>query len=175
MSDSEQSSAPPARKSVKMPLIIGLCLACAGGGGGFFAVQAGLIPGMQASAPHEAANDAKTAAADPAAPAGEIAAMPDVAYVPVEPLVISLGDGANGAHLRFRAQLEVASAREQEVAALMPRIVDVLNTYLRALETPDLADSAALTRLRAQMLRRVQIVTGGGRVRDLLIMEFVLN
>jgi len=32
-----------------------------------------------------------------------------------------------------------------------------------------------LLRLRSQMLRRVQVVTGEGRVRDLLIMEFVLN
>jgi flagellar FliL protein len=29
--------------------------------------------------------------------------------------------------------------------------------------------------LRAQMLRRVQIVAGEGRIRDLLIMEFVLS
>ncbi len=57
----------------------------------------------------------------------------------------------------------------------MPRVIDVLNSYLRALETSDLADSTALVRLRAQMLRRVQIVTGGDRVHDLLIMEFVLN
>ena len=34
---------------------------------------------------------------------------------------------------------------------------------------------AALTRLRAQMLRRVQIVTGPDNVNDLLIMEFVLT
>jgi flagellar FliL protein len=32
-----------------------------------------------------------------------------------------------------------------------------------------------MARLRAQMLRRIQVVTGEGRVRDLLITEFVLN
>ena len=57
----------------------------------------------------------------------------------------------------------------------MPRVIDVLNSYLRALEIGDIADAAALVRLRAQMLRRIQIVTGAGRVNDLLIMEFVLN
>jgi flagellar FliL protein len=51
----------------------------------------------------------------------------------------------------------------------------VLNTYLRALSIADLEESTALVRLRAQMLRRVQIVTGEGRINDLLIMEFVLN
>jgi len=42
-------------------------------------------------------------------------------------------------------------------------------------ETKDLEDPLALVRLRAQMLRRVQMVTGEGRVRDLLITEFVIN
>jgi flagellar FliL protein len=32
-----------------------------------------------------------------------------------------------------------------------------------------------MTRLRAQMLRRIQVVTGEGRVRDLLITRFVLQ
>jgi flagellar FliL protein len=57
----------------------------------------------------------------------------------------------------------------------MPRIVDVLNTYLRALSLADMEERAALLRLRAQMLRRVQIVAGAGRINDLLVMEFVLN
>lgn len=51
----------------------------------------------------------------------------------------------------------------------------MLNGYLRAVETSELEQRAALVRMRAQMLRRVQVVTGEGRVRDLLIMEFVLN
>ncbi len=53
--------------------------------------------------------------------------------------------------------------------------MDVLNGYLRAVDVPALEDPSSLIRLRAQMLRRVQIVTGEGRVRDLLIIEFVLN
>ena len=95
-------------------------------------------------------------------------------FVPVDPMVISLGSSA-ARHLRFQAQLEVGAPHEAEVTKLMPRVVDVLNSYLRALEPEDLEASSALIRLRAQMLRRVQIVTGGDRVRDLLIMEFVLN
>jgi flagellar FliL protein len=51
----------------------------------------------------------------------------------------------------------------------------VLNGYLRAVDAADLEDPAALVRVRAQMLRRVQLVTGEGRVRDLLVTEFLLN
>lgn len=61
------------------------------------------------------------------------------------------------------------------MTTLLPRVVDTLNTYLRAVDVADLAAPAMAVKIRAQMLRRVQIVTGEGRVRDLLISEFVLN
>ncbi|MBZ8117551.1 flagellar basal body-associated FliL family protein [Roseovarius sp. LXJ103] len=166
MADTEQAGAEVLEKPSKTPLLLGLLLAVAGGGGGFFAVQSGMIFGAE--------SDAASVEVPPDTIA-QIGEMPDVAYVPVEPLVVTLGSGATRSHLRFRAQLEVVPAYQAEVETLMPRVVDVLNSYLRALETSDLSDSAALVRLRAQMLRRVQIVTGGERVNDLLIMEFVLN
>lgn len=151
-------------KSSKMPLILGLSLALGAAGGSFYLVQTGLLFG------------AESQAWDSAKPiGGDRRAMPDIAYVPIESLVISLGDGMSGKHLRFRAELEVAPKHQTEVEKLMPRIVDVLNSYLRAVEVKDLTDKAALVRLRAQMLRRLQVVTGNGRINDLLIMEFVMN
>jgi flagellar FliL protein len=101
--------------------------------------------------------------------------MADLAFVPVVPVVVSVGQGATRSYLRFAAELEVKAAHKSEVEQLMPRIVDVTNTYLRALKLADLEDSQALIRLRAQLLRRMQVVTGEGRINDLLIMEFVLN
>lgn len=145
---------PPRPARSKLPLLIGLVLALAGGGGGFYAVYSGLLFG---------------------APAERPAALPDIAFVAIEPMVISLGPGTGNSHLRFAATLEVPRRQQAEVSVLMPRIVDVLNGYLRAVTPQELADPGALIRLRAQMLRRVQIVTGDGRVRDLLITEFVMN
>lgn len=165
MADETETEDVPSKKSSKVPLMLGLVLALAGGGGGFYAVQSGLILGNDSHAEHkEDAHEKETVA---------VKDMPDIAFVPVEPIVVSLN--GQGGHLRFRAQLEVGSSYKSEVENLMPRVVDVLNNYLRALETEDLANGGSLTKLRAQMLRRVQIVTGGGRVKDLLIMEFVLN
>ncbi len=169
MADKDQDDAGARAKSSRLPLVLGVGLALAGGGGGFYAVYSGHI-----LAPDSAAH-AAIAADRASARGGTPTEMPDIEYVPIEALVISLGDGATGAHLRFRAQLEVARKYRGEVETLMPRVVDVLNSYLRALEADDLADNTALVRLRSQMLRRIQIVTGAGRVNDLLIMEFVLN
>jgi len=162
MSDEKEIEEQEPKKKSKLPLVIGLVLALAGGGGGFFAVQAGFLFG----APEE--HDAHTEYE-------EAEALPDVEFVSVDPLVITLGDQTKPRHLRFRAELEVGAPYQQEVAAMMPRILDVLNGYLRAVRMSDLEDPSAYMRLKAQMLRRVQTVTGDGRVRDLLIMEFVLN
>ncbi len=158
-------------KSSKLPMIIGVFLALVGGGAGFYAASSGLLPlGESArSADHDepAQSDGHTTP--------EHGDTGDISFVAMEPMVISLGPGAKARHLRFRGQIETSGAHAAEVEKLMPRIVDVLNSYLRAVEETDLEQPSALVRLRAQMLRRIQIVTGPGRVNDLLIMEFVLN
>ncbi|MGX9352331.1 flagellar basal body-associated FliL family protein [Shimia sp. W99] len=162
MTDTTEIEEPPAAKASRLPMIIGLVLALAGGGGGFYAVQSGLLFG---AASHHEEEEHQTASVEP---------LPDVAFVPLDPIVVSLVDGGSS-HLRFRAQLEVPGEYASDVEHILPRIVDVLNSYLRALSPADIEAPDALVRLRAQMLRRAQIVTGQGRVRDLLIMEFVLN
>ena len=158
MAEAEETAADePKKKRSKLPLILGVVGALAGAGGGFYAVYSGMVlPTHSASG-------------------SQPGAMPDVAFVPMDNMVITLGPGARSQHLRFGAQLEVDRSHRADVATLMPRIVDVLNGYLRAVEAREFEDPAALVRLRAQMLRRVQIVTGEGRVRDLLVTEFVLN
>jgi flagellar FliL protein len=93
----------------------------------------------------------------------------------MEPIMISLPPGSSAKLLRFTGQLEVAPASAAEVKTLMPRVLDVLSTYLRAVAVRALEQPASAVRLRAQMLRRVQVVTGEGRVRDLLVTEFVMN
>lgn len=153
--------AEPAKKS-KLPLIIGLVLFLVMGGGGFFAVYSGMI-----LAPPDPAG----AHAEPEEPEQP----DDFAFVAVPSVTISLGNPADNKHLRFTAQLEVAKARAAKVEELMPRILDVLNGYMRALEETDLQQPDALVRLRSQMLRRIQMVTGQGYVRDLLVTEFVLD
>jgi len=162
MSD-ETTDEPPPKKS-KLPMILGVVLAIVGGGGGFFAVSSGMIGGSAEGESQEAEDEKE-----------EVEDMPAVAFVPLDPMIVSLPSGGLSTHLRFSAQLEVNPDYAAEVETLKPRIVDVLNGYLRAVEIAELSDPTVLVRLRGQMLRRVQVVVGDGRVRDLLIMEFVMN
>jgi flagellar protein FliL len=144
-----------ARRKSKRPLLLGILLAFVLGGAGFYAVWSGVILG----------NPERTAPSP----------LRGIAFVPLDTMVVSLGPDSGSEYLRFTATVEVFGTAENDVALLKPRIVDVLNSYLRAIDTASIEDPQAMARLRAQMLRRVQIVTGEGRVRDLLITEFVLN
>jgi flagellar protein FliL len=160
MARTENAAQANSPKGKKLPLLAGIATAIIGGAGGFYLVYSGAIGVGESSAVSAAIS---------------VAALPDIGFVPLDPVVISLGPASGNRHLRFVAQLEVEKAYEADLQSLRPRVVDVLNGYLRALETRDLEDPAALMRIRAQLLRRIQIVAGEGRVRDLLIMEFVLS
>ena len=162
MTDATANETEDPPKSSKLPLILGLVAAMVGGGGGFFATYSGLL-----FAPEPQENKRAELPA--------LAPLPDVTFVEIEPMTISLGRGSATRHLRFRANLEVPAEFQTDVEKLLPRVMDVLNGYLRALTLEDFERADALPRLRSQMLRRIQIVTGKGRVNDFLIMEFVLS
>lgn len=159
MADPETPSAPPKKRRSRLPILLGVLMGLLLGAGGFYASYAGLI----LSAEHSATN------------ATTDAAVPSVAFVALDPIMISLGTAGNNQHLRMTAQLEVPPTQVAEVTHLVPRILDVINTYLRAVEVAQLQDPAALIRIRSHLLRRIQLVTGEGQVNDLLITEFILN
>jgi flagellar protein FliL len=156
-----ESDAAPSAKRSRKPLVIGALLALLSGGGGFYAVFSGMILGSE----HSAAESMHP----------EVKALPEVTFVPIDSVILALGSGSQNRHLKFTAQVEVDSAYAADVALLTPRILDVFNSYLSAVDPLMLEQSAAIVRVRAQLLRRVQMVVGEGRARDLLITEFVLN
>lgn len=165
MAEAAGVAAAPPRKRSKLPLILGLVLGLAGAGGGFYVVSSGMLSGGLAE-------DEQAAAAEDAA---DLPAIAPVAFMALEPLIITMPRSSGRQYLRFVAQLEVPPDYLAEVELIRPRIVDVMNGYLRAVAPSDFEQQAVLERLRAQLLRRIQVVTGEGRVRDLLVMEFLLN
>ncbi|SIS51688.1 flagellar FliL protein [Roseivivax lentus] len=169
--ETEGEPGPETRKTGKKPLIFGAVLAVLGGAGGYVAVSQGLLFGASG----DPAGDAETAkpAMLPAMYDGENIA--DVRFVQLSPILVSLGPDAGARHLRFKAAIETVAGAEGDVAALEPRILDVMNGYLRALEPADIEAQDALFVIRGQLTRRLQLVLGEDRMRDLLVMEFVLD
>ena len=99
----------------------------------------------------------------------------DVVFVNLEPLTVTLGPNAKAEYLKISISLETTADHAKEAEHLQPRFRDVLNMYLRAVDEKDLIEPFAMTRLRAQMLRRMQTVASADIVSDVLITDFVLN
>lgn len=165
MTDATAQEAEAPVKSGKKGVILWVILAAVGAVGGYFATSSGLLPiGKEKSQP--AATEAEETKA--------VKALPDVAFIDLPAVIVSVRAG-DSRHLKFHAQLEVNAEYVADVEKMQPRIMDVLNSYLRAVELSDLEDSLALMRIRGHLLRRIEIVVGEGRVRDVLVSEFVLN
>ena len=170
--EAEEEEVAP--KKGKKGLLIGLVLALVLGAGGFYAVFSGMILGGGDAEAHAAEGDSGEDHAEGGADAEEEEPVA-VAFVPIEPLVVSLTGINASRHLRFRAQLETTETDLPDVEHLMPRVVDVMNAYLRAVDPAALDRPGALIDVRAQLLRRVALVVGPNKVRDVLVMEFVLS
>lgn len=152
--DTVETDDAPSKPS-RMPLILGVVLGLVGAGGGY-AVMSGMLGGGSSAPPPPSPSEG-------------------IAFVPISQMTIPIGSSGTSRYLRFSAQLEVEAGSTSEVEKKLPRVVDVLNTYLRSVTLAELEDPASLLTLRAQMRRRIDLVIGGDRVRDLLVMEFVVS
>jgi len=158
----EADEDPPKKKS-KSGLVIAIVALFLGGGGGFFAAGIGFIGGGSSAESH-ATSDAQVHPETPV-----------YSFVELDPILVSLPSAGGTRHLKFTAQIEVDPAYRTEVEAIRPRLIDLMNRYLRAVEISEFEAPDALILLRAQLLRRLQVIAGDGKIKDLLIMEFVLN
>jgi flagellar FliL protein len=159
----------PAPRRSRLPLIIGIVLGLAGAGGGFMATRVGLL-GLPAEGSAAAPDSHGKEESGDHGSEGPVSV-----FVPLDPMILNVSSEQGARFLRFVAQIEAAAEHAAEVEAIKPRFVDVLNGYLRAVDLSDFKDPRALDLLRGQMLRRLQTVAGDGVIRDLLIMEFILN
>ena len=154
--DGDTEEAP--KKRSKLPLILGLLVAVLGGVGSFYFMYSNGLEVEEVAAEEE-----------------DHGPVAEAYFVELDPIIIPLGEGLSNRSLRFQAHLEVRRSEQERIAALRPRILDVLNTYLRAVEVETLEDRRALLLMRSQMLRRIQVVVDEHAVHDLLITEFFIN
>lgn len=145
-------------RGMRRGFLVATAGALVAGGAGFFVTYSGYLDDVIAASHKSSSASARK-----------------YSFVPLDSLIVSLGPEARAQNLKFSAQLEVEPGQEKRVGDLSPRIMDVLNSFLRAVDEDELADPASLSVLRSQMLRRIQIIAGDGVVRDLLILEFILN
>jgi flagellar FliL protein len=168
-----------APKRSRLPLFLGLALGLAGAGGGFMATRLGLLQISGATAENSVGQGEQGEGASSEASEGSLGgddiANAATTFIPLDPMIVNVDDPTGRRFLRFAAQIEAEPGQAASLESIKPRFSDVLNGYLRAVSLSDLENPQALDLLRGQMLRRLQTVAGEGKIRDLLIIEFVLN
>lgn len=107
--------------------------------------------------------------------ASALSSSSELTYFELDPILVNLPSGGNHSHLKISAHLEISSGFESKISAELPRIMDIMLTYLRAIRVRDLEEQSALFVIRSELLQRVKIIVGQNIVHDILIDEFILN
>ena len=159
------------KKTLMFAVVPAVAVVVLGGGIYFF-----LFAGGEAETAAEGAHG-ETAAHGQAAVHGEGAPHPVFFDVPDILVNVSAG-GDKPAFLKLSVSLELEGEGEAAKAAIepvMPRVVDQLQTYLRELRVEDLSGSAAMFRLKEELLRRVNLAVEPVRVKDVLFREMIVQ
>jgi flagellar FliL protein len=182
--DGGEAGAPKKKKIPLLFIIIPAALLVLGGGGGaaFLRMQptAAAADGGHGAAPKaEKKEGGHGEASGPADPSlGVISQGPDgVTFFALPDMVVNI-QGANGrpTFLKLKLTLEMKDAALAEhLQSEMPRMLDMFQSFLRELRPDDLAGNAGTFQLRAEILRRVNLIAAPGKVDAVLIEEMLVN
>lgn len=99
----------------------------------------------------------------------------ELPLVDVPALIVNMRtSGGQPRYLRIRFMIEARSAAKVEpLKARLPAIIDSYQPFLRELRPEDLTGSAAVFRIKEELLVRATATVGGGMVKDVLIQDLV--
>ncbi len=185
-----EGEAPPAKK--KLPLlfiVIPAALLVLGGGGtaAFLLMQPKPAAAGDHAAPKKGGHAKKAekkggghggGGGEADASLGVITDGPDgVVFYTLPDMIVNI-QAADGrpTFLKLKLTLEMHDyALAEHLQAEMPRMQDMFQTFLRELRPEDLAGSAGSFQLRAEILRRVNLIAAPGKVDAVLIEEMLVN
>lgn len=98
-------------------------------------------------------------------------------FVEIPTMIVNLStDDGTPRYLRLSVQLELEDPSEADaVRAVMPRVVDQFQTYLRELRVRDLRGSAGIYRLQMELLWRVNQAAAPVEIKDVLFQEILIQ
>lgn len=162
--EGDGDSEPKAKKGSKKKLLLGILLPVlllAGGGGAY-------VMGVFGGEEEKPAETKKKKEAE---------ARKKVVYFEVPEMLVNLNAADNKTHyLKISISLELADKDQvSKIQALLPRIIDNFQIYLRELRVEDLRGSAGLYRLREELLSRVNKAAAPARITDVLFKEMLVQ
>ncbi|MCG8689611.1 MAG: flagellar basal body-associated FliL family protein [Minwuiales bacterium] len=147
------------KKLVLMFILPGLLLTLAAGGG------AAYFLGVFDPPPEEVAEKQEN-------PANQ-----QVLFYDLPEILVNLNTGGKQAsYLKIRVALEIGSEEAIPVIeAMMPRVIDNFQVYLRELRREDLSGSAGIYRIKEELLIRVNSAVQPAHINDVLFKEMLVQ
>jgi flagellar FliL protein len=104
-------------------------------------------------------------------------AVAEAGFVDLPEMLANLNAGARrNVFVRLKSRLQLADkSGETAVKAAIPRIQDLLQTYLRDMRPEELRGSMGTYRLREELLARVNLAVAPVRVSDILFIELLVQ
>ncbi len=159
----EDDAAAPAKGGKKKLLLIAapVVVLVAAGAGLWFT---GILPSMLGMG------------AKPPPPAMAEGAKPTV-FVELPEIVSNLNSGARRpSFVKMKVKLELAKADDQPVVmAQMPRVMDLVQTYLRETRPEELRGAEGTWRLRRELVARADLAVAPAHISDVLFTEMLVQ
>jgi flagellar FliL protein len=161
----EDEGDPSGGGSKKLIIIVIVAVVLLLVGGGAAAYFMGVFGSSSQETEVEPSDDSKKAA-------GDLAFFHDL-----PDLTVNLNSkGRKRSVLKLKISLEVASPDEiPKLQALMPRVIDNFQVYLRELRLDDLKGSAGMYRLREELMMRVNAAISPAKVKAVLFKEMLVQ
>ncbi|MBN8521061.1 MAG: flagellar basal body-associated FliL family protein [Alphaproteobacteria bacterium] len=164
-------------KKIILFVVLPILLLGGGGAGLYFSgmLDSVLGKGEAADASGEAGAHGEKAKGD--GHGGEAGVASGPAFIKIPDMVVNLsGNDAQPRYLRLSVQLELKDPGDTaSIEAVMPRVVDQFQTYLRELRVKDLRGSAGIYRLQMELLARVNAAAYPVEVKDVLFQEILIQ
>ncbi len=109
-------------------------------------------------------------------PTGKLPPPPPV-FIDVPDMIANMNtDPSRPRYIKLKARIEVAAGKDADaVAKLMPRIVDLFQTYLREVRPDDLRGAMGTYRLREELINRADVAIAPARIRDVLFVQMIVQ
>lgn len=99
------------------------------------------------------------------------------AFFTIPDMIVNLSAGARQPRF-LKVSLKVELERPEDVPrfeAVLPRVIDQFQTYLRELRIEDLRGSSGMYRMKIELLSRVRAAAPDIRIRDILFQEVLVQ
>ena len=99
------------------------------------------------------------------------------AFLPVPPMLVNLkSEDGIPRNFRLKVFLELKSSKDKDkVEAILPRVINEFQIYLRELYVKDLKGSAGIYRLKIELLWRVNQAVEPIEIKDVLFQEILIQ